>query len=213
MVKNPLICIPSIILSRSSRWLAQDFSGHIPSKQECTIVCHGLQIVILIENFRSITSCMLHKIVQSHIKSRPQDSAVTYQKQNLELLRSNFDITGLKRRVLHYLYHYFLFLQKDKEDQWQENKVHGNKDHIILEPLQWTVGYEVQITAANRLGYSEPTIYEFTMPPKPNIITGKLFLIYYLALIFAPILYQCGFWAWCILNVSFSSHSWLSAVF
>lgn len=49
----------------------------------------------------------------------------------------------------------------------------GNKDHIILEHLQWTMGYEVQITAANRLGYSEPTVYEFNMPPKPNIIKGK----------------------------------------
>lgn len=49
----------------------------------------------------------------------------------------------------------------------------GNKDHIILEHLQWTMGYEVQITAANRLGYSEPTVYEFSMPPKPNIIKGK----------------------------------------
>lgn len=64
-------------------------------------------------------------------------------------------------------------LQKDKEDQWLEKKVQGNKDHIILEHLQWTMGYEVQITAANRLGYSEPTVYEFSMPPKPNIIKGK----------------------------------------
>lgn len=63
--------------------------------------------------------------------------------------------------------------QKDKEDQWLEKKVQGNKDHIILEHLQWTMGYEVQITAANRLGYSEPTVYEFSMPPKPNIIKGK----------------------------------------
>lgn len=38
------------------------------------------------------------------------------------------------------------------------------------------MGYEVQITAANRLGYSEPTLYEFSMPPKPNIITGKFIL-------------------------------------
>lgn len=68
----------------------------------------------------------------------------------------------------------FSSLQKDKEDQWLEKKVQGSRDHIILEHLQWTMGYEVQITAANRLGYSEPTLYEFSMPPKPNIITGKL---------------------------------------
>lgn len=70
----------------------------------------------------------------------------------------------------------FASLQKDKEDQWLEKKVQGSRDHIILEHLQWTMGYEVQITAANRLGFSEPTLYEFSMPPKPNIITGKLIL-------------------------------------
>ncbi|NXP36803.1 NCAM2 protein, partial [Leiothrix lutea] len=69
----------------------------------------------------------------------------------------------------------FSSLQKDKEDQWLEKKVQGSRDHIILEHLQWTMGYEVQITAANRLGYSEPTLYEFSMPPKPNIITDTLF--------------------------------------
>nr|XP_008105844.1 PREDICTED: neural cell adhesion molecule 2 isoform X2 [Anolis carolinensis] len=70
--------------------------------------------------------------------------------------------------ILEYIVKY---RSKDKEDQWQEKKVQGNKDHIVLEHLQWTVGYEVQITATNRLGYSEPTLYEFIMPAKPNIIT------------------------------------------
>ncbi|KAM9604675.1 neural cell adhesion molecule 2-like [Trichechus inunguis] len=72
--------------------------------------------------------------------------------------------------ILEYMVKY---RSKDKEDQWLEKKVQGNKDHIILEHLQWTMGYEMQITAANRLGYSEPTIYEFNMPPKPNIIKEK----------------------------------------
>ncbi|XP_053161088.1 neural cell adhesion molecule 2 isoform X2 [Hemicordylus capensis] len=71
--------------------------------------------------------------------------------------------------ILEYIVKY---RSKDKEEQWQEKKVQGNKDHIILEHLQWTMGYEVQITATNRLGYSEPTLYEFIMPPKPNIITA-----------------------------------------
>ncbi|XP_058152098.1 neural cell adhesion molecule 2 isoform X1 [Dasypus novemcinctus] len=74
--------------------------------------------------------------------------------------------------ILEYIVKY---RSKDKEDQWLEKKVQGNKDHIILEHLQWTMGYEVQITAANRLGYSEPTVYEFNMPPKPNIIKDTLF--------------------------------------
>ncbi|OXB79783.1 UNVERIFIED_CONTAM: hypothetical protein H355_013768 [Colinus virginianus] len=70
--------------------------------------------------------------------------------------------------ILEYIVKY---RSKDKEDQWLEKKVQGSRDHIILEHLQWTMGYEVQITAANRLGFSEPTLYEFSMPPKPNIIT------------------------------------------
>ncbi|NWI15666.1 NCAM2 protein, partial [Crypturellus soui] len=74
--------------------------------------------------------------------------------------------------ILEYIVKY---RSKDKEDQWLEKKVQGSRDHIILEHLQWTMGYEVQITAANRLGYSEPTLYEFSMPPKPNIITDTLF--------------------------------------
>ncbi|XP_056681962.1 neural cell adhesion molecule 2 isoform X3 [Monodelphis domestica] len=74
--------------------------------------------------------------------------------------------------ILEYIVKY---RSKDKEDQWLEKKVQGNKDHIVLEHLQWTMGYEVQITAANRLGYSEPTVYEFSMPPKPNIIKDTLF--------------------------------------
>ncbi|XP_068036773.1 neural cell adhesion molecule 2 isoform X2 [Anomalospiza imberbis] len=72
--------------------------------------------------------------------------------------------------ILEYIVKY---RSKDKEDQWLEKKVQGSRDHIILEHLQWTMGYEVQITAANRLGYSEPTLYEFSMPPKPNIITDR----------------------------------------
>uniref|UniRef100_A0A8C3ITK7 Neural cell adhesion molecule 2 n=1 Tax=Chrysemys picta bellii TaxID=8478 RepID=A0A8C3ITK7_CHRPI len=74
--------------------------------------------------------------------------------------------------ILEYIVKY---RSKDKEDHWLEKKVQGSRDHIILEHLQWTMGYEVQITAANRLGYSEPTLYEFSMPPKPNIITDTLF--------------------------------------
>ncbi|XP_053242494.1 neural cell adhesion molecule 2 isoform X3 [Podarcis raffonei] len=70
--------------------------------------------------------------------------------------------------ILEYIVKY---RSKDKEDQWEVKKFQGNKDQIILEPLQWTMVYEVQITATNRLGYSEPAVYEFIMPPKPNIIT------------------------------------------
>lgn len=74
--------------------------------------------------------------------------------------------------ILNYVVKY---RSKDKEDQWLEKKFLGNKDHIVLEHLQWNMEYEVQIIAANRLGQSEPTMYEFIMPPKPNIIADTLF--------------------------------------
>ncbi|KAG8450289.1 hypothetical protein GDO86_002804, partial [Hymenochirus boettgeri] len=74
--------------------------------------------------------------------------------------------------ILNYVVKY---RSKDKEDQWLEKKFLGNKDYIILEHLQWNMGYEVQIVATNRLGHSEPMVYEFIMPPKPNIIADTLF--------------------------------------
>ncbi|XP_044143507.1 neural cell adhesion molecule 2 isoform X2 [Bufo gargarizans] len=74
--------------------------------------------------------------------------------------------------ILNYVVKY---RSKDKEDQWLEKKFLGNKDQIVLEHLQWNMGYEIQIIATNRLGHSEPTTYEFIMPPKPNIIADTLF--------------------------------------
>ncbi|XP_069492494.1 neural cell adhesion molecule 2 isoform X2 [Ambystoma mexicanum] len=74
--------------------------------------------------------------------------------------------------ILEYILKY---RSKDKEDHWMEKSIQGHRDQTVLEHLQWNMGYEVQITAANRLGYSEPMLYEFTMPPKPNIITDSLF--------------------------------------
>ncbi|XP_043557341.1 neural cell adhesion molecule 2-like isoform X1 [Chiloscyllium plagiosum] len=64
---------------------------------------------------------------------------------------------------------------KDKEEEWMQQIAQGSKDSIILERLQWDMRYEVKITAVNKLGSSEPTIYEFTMPPKPNTIANTLF--------------------------------------
>ncbi|XP_043557343.1 neural cell adhesion molecule 2-like isoform X3 [Chiloscyllium plagiosum] len=62
---------------------------------------------------------------------------------------------------------------KDKEEEWMQQIAQGSKDSIILERLQWDMRYEVKITAVNKLGSSEPTIYEFTMPPKPNTIANR----------------------------------------
>ncbi|KAB0355300.1 hypothetical protein FD755_021808 [Muntiacus reevesi] len=112
------------------------------------------------------------KIVRSHgVQSEPSPPSIHGQPssgKSFKLSITKQDDGGAP--ILEYIVKY---RSKDKEDQWLEKKVQGNKDHIILEHLQWTMGYEVQITAANRLGYSEPTVYEFSMPPKPNIIKGK----------------------------------------
>ncbi|XP_067897362.1 neural cell adhesion molecule 2-like isoform X2 [Heterodontus francisci] len=67
------------------------------------------------------------------------------------------------------------YRMKDKEEEWMQKVAQGSKDSITLEELQWDMQYEVQITAVNKLGPSEPTFYEFTMPPKPNTITNTLF--------------------------------------
>ncbi|XP_051870669.1 neural cell adhesion molecule 2-like isoform X1 [Pristis pectinata] len=64
---------------------------------------------------------------------------------------------------------------KDKEEEWVQKVTQGGQDSIILEQLQWDMQYQVQITAVNKLGSSEPTFYEFTMPPKPNTIANTLF--------------------------------------
>ncbi|XP_067849467.1 neural cell adhesion molecule 2-like isoform X2 [Heptranchias perlo] len=61
---------------------------------------------------------------------------------------------------------------KDKEEEWVQKTAQGIKDSIILQELQWDMEYEVQITAVNQLGTSEPTFFEFTMPPKPNTIAN-----------------------------------------
>lgn len=63
-------------------------------------------------------------------------------------------------------------LRQDKEEQWMTKLVPGAKDHALLHPLQWNTRYEVEITARNVKGLSEPTFYQFFMPQKPDI-TGK----------------------------------------
>lgn len=63
-------------------------------------------------------------------------------------------------------------LPQDKEDQWMTKLVPGVNDFAMLQPLQWNTRYEVEITARNVKGLSEPTFYQFFMPQKPDI-TGK----------------------------------------
>ena len=65
-----------------------------------------------------------------------------------------------------------LFPSQDKEEQWMTKLVPGANDFAMLQPLQWNTRYEVEITARNVKGLSEPTFYQFFMPQKPDI-TGK----------------------------------------
>lgn len=47
--------------------------------------------------------------------------------------------------------------------------VPGLSDFVLLQPLQWNMRYEVEITARNVKGLSEPTFVKFSMPQKPDI--------------------------------------------
>lgn len=47
--------------------------------------------------------------------------------------------------------------------------VPGINDFTVLQPLQWNTRYNVEITARNVKGLSEPTFFQFLMPQKPDI--------------------------------------------
>ncbi|XP_061571748.1 neural cell adhesion molecule 2-like isoform X1 [Cololabis saira] len=64
---------------------------------------------------------------------------------------------------------------EDKEEQWMTKLVPGANDFAMLQPLQWNTRYEVEITARNVKGLSEPTFYQFFMPQKPDITAESLF--------------------------------------
>uniref|UniRef100_A0A1A8Q3S5 Neural cell adhesion molecule 2 n=1 Tax=Nothobranchius pienaari TaxID=704102 RepID=A0A1A8Q3S5_9TELE len=69
---------------------------------------------------------------------------------------------------------YIVKYKTDKEEQWMTKLVPGSNDYAMLQPLQWNTRYEVEITARNVKGLSEPTFYQFFMPQKPDI-TESLF--------------------------------------
>ncbi|KAL1282881.1 hypothetical protein QQF64_001684 [Cirrhinus molitorella] len=48
-------------------------------------------------------------------------------------------------------------------------------DFALLQPLQWNTRYNVEITARNVKGLSEPTFFQFLMPQKPDITADSLF--------------------------------------
>ncbi|KAA0715592.1 Neural cell adhesion molecule 2 [Triplophysa tibetana] len=69
---------------------------------------------------------------------------------------------------------YIVKYKTDKEEQWMTKLVPGANDFVLLQPLQWNTQYEVEITARNVKGLSEPTFLKFSMPQKPDI-TDSLF--------------------------------------
>ncbi|XP_046887345.1 neural cell adhesion molecule 2 [Hypomesus transpacificus] len=70
---------------------------------------------------------------------------------------------------------YIVKYKTDKEEQWMTKLVPGLSDFALLQPLQWNTRYEVEITARNVKGLSEPTFYQFFMPQKPDITAESLF--------------------------------------
>ncbi|XP_051748261.1 neural cell adhesion molecule 2-like [Ctenopharyngodon idella] len=69
---------------------------------------------------------------------------------------------------------YIVKYKTDKEEQWMTKLVPGMNDFALLQPLQWNTRYNVEITARNVKGLSEPTFFQFLMPQKPDI-TDSLF--------------------------------------
>lgn len=69
---------------------------------------------------------------------------------------------------------YIIKYKPDKDDQWMTKLVPGDSEFVLLQPLQWNMPYNVEITARNIKGLSEPTSYQFIMPQKPDI-TDSLF--------------------------------------
>ncbi|XP_030634861.1 neural cell adhesion molecule 2 [Chanos chanos] len=70
---------------------------------------------------------------------------------------------------------YIVKYKTDKEEQWMTKLVPGANDYALLQPLQWNTRYNVEITARNVKGLSEPTFFQFLMPQKPDITADSLF--------------------------------------
>ncbi|KAI7811436.1 neural cell adhesion molecule 2, partial [Triplophysa rosa] len=70
---------------------------------------------------------------------------------------------------------YIVKYKTEKEEQWMTKLVPGVNDVAVLQPLQWNTRYNVEITARNLKGLSEPTFFQFLMPQKPDITADSLF--------------------------------------
>ncbi|XP_064185783.1 neural cell adhesion molecule 2-like isoform X2 [Anguilla rostrata] len=69
---------------------------------------------------------------------------------------------------------YIVKYKMEREERWMTKLVSGLNDFVQLQPLQWNARYEVEITARNIKGLSEPTYYHFTMPQRPDITDSVL---------------------------------------
>lgn len=70
--------------------------------------------------------------------------------------------------------HVFAICLQEKEEQWMTKLVPGVNDIAVLQPLQWNTRYNVEITARNLKGLSEPTFFQFLMPQKPDITGTRM---------------------------------------
>jgi len=100
------------------------------------------------------------------------------------ILADKYEMLGIYSRMSSFCFFFHSFLSpdsslfscQDKEEQWMTKLVPGANDFAMLQPLQWNTRYEVEITARNVKGLSEPTFYQFFMPQKPDI-TGKSLML------------------------------------
>ncbi|TRY92788.1 hypothetical protein DNTS_024859 [Danionella cerebrum] len=70
---------------------------------------------------------------------------------------------------------YIIKYKTEKEEQWMTKLVPGVSEFAQLQSLQWNTKYNVEITARNLKGLSEPTYFQFLMPRKPDITADSLF--------------------------------------
>ncbi|PWA33802.1 hypothetical protein CCH79_00017219 [Gambusia affinis] len=90
---------------------------------------------------------------------------------------------------------YIVKYKTDKEEQWMTKLVPGANDFAMLQPLQWNTRYEVEITARNVKGLSEPTFYQFFMPQKPDITGKSMRKPVFSSVITAAAKWPAGVWA------------------
>ncbi|KAJ8246652.1 hypothetical protein GJAV_G00253920 [Gymnothorax javanicus] len=70
---------------------------------------------------------------------------------------------------------YIIKYRMQKQRRWVTQLVSGQSEGALLQSLQWDTPYEVEVTARNVKGLSEPTVFHFSMPRRPDITADSLF--------------------------------------